>query len=177
MVATRNTDLNDAAELAHADRTALPKTDTNYTALSLTPTIIGNTFAASLRTDICPQWKESSSTSHARNPFNLNFFDSAQCLMVRRWRLIGYFPILYNPAWECRAERTRSSGSRHCGCGAAHSERVATRRASCNTVWAVWAVAESGCAEHGGAPAVVPANCMHRTACTAGTSRCCSRAR
>jgi hypothetical protein len=37
------------------------------------------------------------STSHARNPFNLNFFDSAQCLMVRRWRLIGYFPILYNP--------------------------------------------------------------------------------
>jgi hypothetical protein len=29
-----------------------------------------------------------------RNPFNLNLFDSAQCLMVRRWRLIGYFPIL-----------------------------------------------------------------------------------
>ena len=52
---------------------------------------------ASLRTDICPQRKESSSTSHARNPFNLNFFDSAQCLMVRRWRLIGCFPILYNP--------------------------------------------------------------------------------
>jgi hypothetical protein len=88
---------NDATELAHADMTALPKTDTNYTALSLILTITGNTFAASLRTDICPQRKESSSTSHARNPFNLNFFDSAQCLMVRRWRLIGYFPILYNP--------------------------------------------------------------------------------
>ena len=28
---------------------------------------------------------------------DLNFFYSAQCLMVRRWRLIGYFPILYNP--------------------------------------------------------------------------------
>jgi hypothetical protein len=28
---------------------------------------------------------------------DLNFFDSAQCLMVRRWRLIGLFPILYNP--------------------------------------------------------------------------------
>ena len=28
---------------------------------------------------------------------DLNFFDSAQCLMVRRWRLIGQFPILYNP--------------------------------------------------------------------------------
>jgi hypothetical protein len=54
-------------------------------------------FAASLCTDICPQREESSSTSHARNPFNLNFFDSAQCLMVRRRRLIGYFPILYNP--------------------------------------------------------------------------------
>jgi hypothetical protein len=63
----------DATELAHADMTALPKTDTNYTALSLIP-ITGNTFAASLRTDICPQRKESSSTSHARNPFNLNFF-------------------------------------------------------------------------------------------------------
>ena len=89
---------NDATELAHADMTTLPKVDTNCTAPSLMPTIIGNTFAASLRTDICPQRKESSSTSHARNPFNLNFFDSAQCLVVRRWRLIGYFPIPYNPA-------------------------------------------------------------------------------
>jgi hypothetical protein len=50
------------------------KTDTNYTALSLMPTITGNTFAASPRTDICPQRKESSSTSHARNPVNLSFF-------------------------------------------------------------------------------------------------------
>jgi hypothetical protein len=40
--------------------------------------IIGSTFAASLRTDICPQRKERSSTSHARNPFNHNLFDSAQ---------------------------------------------------------------------------------------------------
>jgi hypothetical protein len=47
--------------------------------------------------ETCPQRKGSSSTSHARNQFNLNFFDSAQCLMVRRWRLIGHFPILYNP--------------------------------------------------------------------------------
>jgi hypothetical protein len=77
--------------------TALPKTDATCTALSLIPKITGNTFAAPLRTDICPQRKERSSTSHARNPFNLTFFDSAQCLMVRRWRLIGYFPILYNP--------------------------------------------------------------------------------
>jgi hypothetical protein len=38
----------------------------------------------------------------ATHPFNLNLFDSAQCLMVRRWRLIGHFPILYNP---CHASR------------------------------------------------------------------------
>jgi hypothetical protein len=49
---------NDATELAHADMTTLPKVDTNCTAPSLMPTIIGSTFAASLRTDICPQRKE-----------------------------------------------------------------------------------------------------------------------
>jgi hypothetical protein len=58
--------------------TTLPMMDTNCIALSLMPTLFGNTFAASLRTDICPQRRESSSTSHARNPFILNFFDSAQ---------------------------------------------------------------------------------------------------
>jgi hypothetical protein len=83
---------------SHSAVSPLHPRDTNYTALSLIPTITGNTFAASLRTDICPQRKESSSTSNARNPFNLNFFYSAQCLMVRRWRLIGHFPILYNPS-------------------------------------------------------------------------------
>jgi hypothetical protein len=41
--------------------------------------------------------KGSSSTSHARNPFNLNFLIQLCGLMVRKWRLIGYFPILYNP--------------------------------------------------------------------------------
>jgi hypothetical protein len=62
--------------LAHlaVDKCAPPmRLDTNFTALSLIPTIIGNTFAASLRTDICPQRKESSSTSHARNPLILTF--------------------------------------------------------------------------------------------------------
>jgi hypothetical protein len=53
------------------------------------PAIIGNMFAASLRTDI---------SRLTRNPFNLNFFLTRLCaLMDRRWRLIGYFPILYNP--------------------------------------------------------------------------------
>jgi hypothetical protein len=36
---------------------------------------------------------------HPQPLFHLrrHFFDSAQCLMARRWRLIGQFPILYNP--------------------------------------------------------------------------------
>ena len=38
---------------------------------------------------------------------DLNFFDSAQCLMVRKWRLIGYFPILYNPNME-RSEHSEA---------------------------------------------------------------------
>jgi hypothetical protein len=71
--------------------------DTNCTALSLMPTIIGNTFAASLRHGLLSAAKGSSSTSHARNLFNLNFLTRLSGLMVRRWRLIGYFPILYNP--------------------------------------------------------------------------------
>jgi hypothetical protein len=98
--------------------TALPKTDTNCTALSLMPTITGGTFAASLRTDICPQRKESSSTSHARNPFNLNFFDSAQCLMVRRWRLLAIsLPYI------------KSSSEKHAGVlVVAHGSRYAVTR-------------------------------------------------
>jgi hypothetical protein len=45
---------------------------------------------------------------HARNPFNLHLFYSAQCLMVRRWRLIGHFPYPIQPA---SFFRTRSSPS------------------------------------------------------------------
>jgi hypothetical protein len=59
---------------AHADMKTLPKVDTNCTALSLMPTIIGNTFAASLRTDICPQRKEARLCFTFGHPFNLNFF-------------------------------------------------------------------------------------------------------
>jgi hypothetical protein len=69
----------------------------NCTAPSLMPTIIGNTFAASLHTDICPQRKEAS-TSHARNPFNLIFFIRLCGLMVRRWRLIWLFPFPITPS-------------------------------------------------------------------------------
>jgi hypothetical protein len=52
--------------------------------------------------------------SQARNPFNLNFFDSAQCLVVRRWRLIGHFPILYNPLL---VQPPLSSSRAHRTCG------------------------------------------------------------
>jgi hypothetical protein len=45
-------------------------------------------------------------------PFpDLNFFDSAQCLMVRRWRLIGHFPILYNPPRRPAAGKWTSPSS------------------------------------------------------------------
>jgi hypothetical protein len=47
---------------------------------------------------ICPQRKEARPRLYARNPFNLNFLTRLCGLMVRRWRLIGYFPILYNPS-------------------------------------------------------------------------------
>jgi hypothetical protein len=68
---------NDATELAHADMTTLPKVDTNCTALSLMPTIIGNTFAASLaRTSVRSERKlVHVSRTH---PFNLNF-------LIRLW--------------------------------------------------------------------------------------------
>jgi hypothetical protein len=49
---------------------------------------------------ICPQRKEARPRLYARNPFNLNFLTRLCGLMVRRWRLIGYFPILYNPLRE-----------------------------------------------------------------------------
>jgi hypothetical protein len=53
-------------------------------------------FAASLRTDISPQPKE---LDHCLTlfPIHLNFLIRLCGLMVRRWRLIGNFPILYNP--------------------------------------------------------------------------------
>ena len=50
----------------------------------------------------------------------LTFFDSAQCLMVRRWRLIGHFPILYNPRAVSSAGAHRTSRACH---GAAENGR------------------------------------------------------
>jgi hypothetical protein len=47
------------------------------------------------------------------------FFDSAQCLMVRRWRLIGHFPILYNPLTAMQKVANRDL--RDFGCEIAHA--------------------------------------------------------
>jgi hypothetical protein len=86
--------------LPFISETILARGTDQGTSLSLIPTIIGNTSQLLYaRTPVRSEKKArpNSATSQLRNPFNLNFFDSAQCLMVRRWRLIGLFPILYNP--------------------------------------------------------------------------------
>ena len=61
------------------------------------PTVIGNTFAASLNTDISPQRKEDRPRLTLLHPFNLNFLIRLCGLKVRRWRLIGYFLSYINP--------------------------------------------------------------------------------
>jgi hypothetical protein len=51
---------------------------------------------------------------------------SIRCLMVRRWRLIGYFPILYNPTWPPCTPRLRqcAAGARSEGGGGAHATKA-----------------------------------------------------
>jgi hypothetical protein len=81
---------NDATELAHADMTTLPKKDTNCTALSLMPAIIG--ILVVTRSQLLYARTSVRSEKKARPRLTLGirliltFFDSAQCLMVRRWR-------------------------------------------------------------------------------------------
>jgi hypothetical protein len=49
---------------------------------------------------LCPQPKEAQPLSQL-DTRSIQHFDSTACgLMVRRWRLIGYFPILYYPQLE-----------------------------------------------------------------------------
>jgi hypothetical protein len=56
-------------------------------------------------------------------PFtDLNFFDSAQCLMVRRWCLIGHFLILFNPPLQAVAQRTGAGARRQLLKGAGEAE-------------------------------------------------------
>jgi hypothetical protein len=73
--------------------TTLPMVDTSCTAPSLMPTIIGNTFAASLRTDTVRSERKLVHDSRSESVY-LNFLLRLCGLMDRRWRLTGYFPIL-----------------------------------------------------------------------------------
>jgi hypothetical protein len=54
----------------------------------------------------------------------LTFFDSAQCLMVRRWRLIGHFPILYNP----QGRAVQELGVRGAAPATQHDEAAAKKK-------------------------------------------------
>jgi hypothetical protein len=84
-------------ELAHADMTTLPKVDTSCTA-PLIPTVNGNT-VRSFSTHGHQSAAKGSSTTVSRSDirFNLDLLIRLCGMMVRRWRLIGYFPVLYNP--------------------------------------------------------------------------------
>jgi hypothetical protein len=124
--------------------TTLPKVDPNCTAPSLIPKVNGNTFAASLHTDISPQRKEARCLTLLTSDLS-NFLTPRLCgLMVRRWRLIG---LSYITPWSARSRPSRRwkrrSRWRRCtrtwieprGCSrpcsaAASSTRRSTTRAS-----------------------------------------------
>jgi hypothetical protein len=86
---------------AHADMTTLPKVDTNCTAPSLIPTVNGN-MVRSFSTHGHQSAAKGSSATVSRSDIRLiQLFDFSARGLVRRWRLIGYFPILYNPSqWD-----------------------------------------------------------------------------
>jgi hypothetical protein len=69
------------------------KVDTKCTATFLIPTLNSNTvLSSSLRTDNSPQRKEARPLSHALTSDEYNIL-TPQLGLVRRWLLIGYFPI------------------------------------------------------------------------------------
>jgi hypothetical protein len=92
-LACRQCRRNDATEFAHADMT-LPKVDTNCTAPSLMPTIIGNTvrsFSTHGHLSAASE-RKLVHVSRSEHPFNLNFLIRLCGLMVRKWRLFELFP-------------------------------------------------------------------------------------
>ena len=79
--------------------TTLPKVDTNCTALSLIPTVNGNT-VRSFSTHGQQSAAKGSSTTVSRSDIRLiQHLDSSAHGLVRRWRLIGYFPIHFIIPW------------------------------------------------------------------------------
>jgi hypothetical protein len=88
--------------------TTLPKVDTKCTAPSLIPTANGNT-VRSFSTHGQQSAAQGSSTTVSRSDIRLiQYFDSSALGLVRRWRLIGYFPIhlgRLSYAWNGKSRR------------------------------------------------------------------------
>jgi hypothetical protein len=73
--------------------TTLPKVDTNCTTPSLMPTLNGNS-VLSFSTHGQQSAAKGSLTTVSRSDIRLlQYFDCSALGLVRRWRLIGYFPI------------------------------------------------------------------------------------
>ena len=71
--------------------------NTQCTTPSLIPRVKGNT-VRSFSTHGQQSAAQGSSTTVSRSDIRLiQYFDSSALGLVRRWRLIGYFPIIYNP--------------------------------------------------------------------------------
>ena len=80
--------------------------NTKCTALSLISTVNGNT-VRSFSTHGQQPAAQGSSTTVSRSDIQLiQYLDSSVHGLARRWRLTGYFPILYNPH---RASATRAN--------------------------------------------------------------------
>jgi hypothetical protein len=92
--------------------TTLPKVDTNCTAPSLIPTVNGNT-VRSFSTHGQKSAAKGRSTTVSRSDIRLiQYLDSSALGLVRRWRLIGYFPIRLLPPQRLRRRARRAVGER-----------------------------------------------------------------
>jgi hypothetical protein len=104
MVVTGSADVVMLPSSAYADMTTLPKVDTKCTTPSLIPTYNGNTVRSFSSHGQQSAAKGSLTTVCLSRSDNrlIKHFDSSAHGLVRRWRLIGYFPSLYNPPQHLR---------------------------------------------------------------------------
>jgi hypothetical protein len=92
-VATGSADVMMLPSSAHAEMTALLKVDTTCTAPSLIPTANGNT-VRSFSTHGQQSAAKGSLTTVSRSDIRfIQHLESSAHGLVRRWLLIGYFPI------------------------------------------------------------------------------------
>jgi hypothetical protein len=90
---------------ARAEMTALPKVDTKCTTPSLIPTVNGN-MVLSFSTHGQQSAAKGSLTTVSRSDIRLiQHLDSSAHGLVRRWRLIGYFPIHVLPSSDTQRRR------------------------------------------------------------------------